>query len=65
MSSKMLRRLMDDSALELLLIMAQHVSHVSPLSPSGPLHTATHMSALSSLPLDQHLTHLGAGPPAR
>ena len=43
MSSKMLRRLMDDSALELLLIMAQHVSHVSPLSPSGPLHTATHI----------------------
>ena len=49
MSSKMLRRLMDDSALELLLIMAQHVSHVSPLSPSGPLHPATHiLSALLS-----------------
>ena len=31
MSSKLLRRLMDDSALELLLIMAQHVSHVSTL----------------------------------
>lgn len=28
MSSKLLRRLMDDSALELLLVMAQHVSHV-------------------------------------
>ena len=28
MSSKLLRRLMEDSALELLLIMAQHVSHV-------------------------------------
>lgn len=31
MSSKLLRRLMEDSALELLLIMAQHVSHVSGL----------------------------------
>ena len=49
MSSKMLRRLMDDSALELLLIMAQHVSHVSPLSPSGPLHTATHIYQRSPL----------------
>jgi hypothetical protein len=40
MSSKMLRRLMDDSALELLLIMAQHVSHVGPLLPSNSLPSA-------------------------
>ena len=42
MSSELLKRLIDDSALELLLIMAQHISHVSPylhLYPGVPAYT--------------------------
>ena len=42
MSSELLKRLIDDSALELLLIMAQHISHVSPrlrLHPSATAYT--------------------------
>lgn len=38
MNSKLLRRLMDDSALELLLIMAQHVSHVRCVSSETSCH---------------------------
>ena len=58
MSSKLLRRLMEDSALELLLIMAQHVSHVSPLlaCASGQiLFVCTLADQLWPFPLQSHL----------